>query len=182
MYELELSCIDADEGQTENLGKDLNKVQGSLGAEIDSLRMMMIDLRPPLLDERGLVGAIQAHIDLWSGKLPIVNVSTGLPHRLDQKMETVLFRVAQEALINVAKHASATKVSVELTEKDGAVTLAISDDGIGFISATTPSGHIGLDAMRERVESVGGSLTVDSAPGAGTSIAVRFEQEEMVAA
>jgi signal transduction histidine kinase len=180
MYELELACMDAEEAQLQTLSKDLSALQGALGHQVESLRTMMIDLRPPVLDERGLEGAIQTHLDSWASKLPTPRVTVHLPRRLDPSIETVLFRVAQEALVNVAKHAAARKVTVYLAEVDGAVILKVWDDGVGFSSGLVVAGHIGLDSMKERVESAGGTLKVSSIPGSGTTVAVRFEQEEMM--
>ena len=91
-------------------------------------------------------------------------------------METALFRVTQEALTNVAKHAGATQVNITLSEEAGEVRLTIADNGVGFdLVASGRSGQQprwGLITMRERAETVGGSLHVDSAPGKGTTIVV----------
>ncbi|HYI46233.1 MAG TPA: sensor histidine kinase [Actinomycetota bacterium] len=180
MYELELSTMDAEEAQRTDLSRDLNMLQGRLSNQIETLRTMMIDLRPPVLDERGLQGAIQAHLDTWAPKLPPADLYVDLPRRLETTLETVLFRGAQEALINVAKHASASKVSIRLTEEDGVVVLTVRDDGVGFASLDSVAGHIGLDAMKERVESAGGAVVVDSNQGSGTTVGIRFEQKEMM--
>jgi signal transduction histidine kinase len=91
--------------------------------------------------------------------------------RLPAPVETVLFRIAQEALNNVAKHAQARRVEVAMTRDRGGVTLHIADDGRGFDpEAPRPGTRLGLWSMRERVEQLGGQFEVESAPGAGTRV------------
>lgn len=105
-------------------------------------------------------------------------ISTGLQARLAPDLETALYRVAQETLNNVGKHAGASRVTVSLGSENGSVRLRINDDGIGFdpvaASRLLGEGHFGLAGMRERVEMVGGQLRIDSAPGQGTTIDVEM--------
>ena len=100
--------------------------------------------------------------------------ATGTTRPLPAEVEEALLRVAQEALANVRKHAAASRVTVTLSYLDDAVTLDVADDGVGFeqAAAATAGGGLGLGAMRERVEGLGGRLVVESAPGEGTTIAV----------
>jgi protein-histidine pros-kinase len=81
-----------------------------------------------------------------------------------------LFRIAQEALNNAAKHASAARISVGLVERSGELVLSITDDGKGFDAAAAPRGRWGMTTMRERAEAAGGRLSVDSSPGSGTTV------------
>ena len=81
-----------------------------------------------------------------------------------------LFRIAQEALNNAAKHSSAKRITVDLEERDGELVLSVSDDGKGFDPANAPRGRWGMTTMRERAEAAGGRLAVDSAPGSGTTV------------
>lgn len=101
-----------------------------------------------------------------------------LPDRLPEDHEIVLYRVAQEALTNVARHARASSARVELTETAETVVLEVHDDGVGFDPAAEEQqgglDHFGLAGMRERVEMVGGHLSVDSAPGQGTTVDVEM--------
>jgi signal transduction histidine kinase len=99
---------------------------------------------------------------------------TGTARPLPAQVEEALLRVGQEALANVRKHAAASRVTVTLSYLDDAVTLDVQDDGVGFepAAAATAAGGLGLGAMRERVEGLGGRLVIESAPGEGTTIAV----------
>jgi signal transduction histidine kinase len=99
---------------------------------------------------------------------------TGTARPLSAEVEEALLRIGQEALANVRKHAAASRVTVTLSYLDDAVTLDVADDGVGFeqAAAATAGGGLGLGAMRERVEGLGGQLVVESAPGEGTTVAV----------
>jgi signal transduction histidine kinase len=85
-----------------------------------------------------------------------------------------VYRIVQEALTNVAKHAGAAAVNVVVTRPDGSVSVVIEDDGAGFDPDSAPKGRLGLVGMRERVELVGGEIDVDSSPGSGTTVAVQI--------
>ena len=132
-------------------------------------------LRPEQLESTGLVDAIAGLAIGWSrtsGVEPCVE-TTGDPRPLPAEVEAALFRVAQEALTNVAKHAQATKVWLTLSYLDDVVLLDVRDDGVGFDAAGTrvasPSGF-GLDAMRQRLQRVAGTLEVESTAGEGTAL------------
>ena len=134
-------------------------------------------LRPPALDEFGLASALK---DL-SGSLeerggPKVDLAIELTPdtRLPAKLETVIFRVTQEALTNVVKHAEAETVRITVASRERSVVLAIEDDGRGFSEARTHDGGFGLVGMRERVASLNGSLEIESTHGSGTRIAVEI--------
>ena len=139
-------------------------------AEMEGL---LNELRPAGLDERGLVAALTDHLAAFEQRegiridwQPVRDPALPLIH------EQAIFRVAQEALTNVARHAEATQVSVELHVTSDAVTLSVSDDGDGFDpDAIQAKATMGLQGMRERLAALGGTLTVDAAPGAGTRIA-----------
>jgi|GEM_PF-1146851 len=144
-----------------------------------TVRNLMLDLRPSQLDIYGLGGAIESYTRHY-GQRTGVEVAVHLPPefpRLAPEKEISLFRIAQEALNNVAKYAGATKVTISLESDNARVRLSISDDGKGFRlqrSALRPleSGW-GLTIMRERAEMVGGSFSIDSRVGAGTTIVVQ---------
>ena len=123
---------------------------------------MITQLRPPVLDQLGLEDALHDHLDIVRQDSGLdVTIRIDLAERLDADLETVLYRVAQEALTNIVKHARAAHVWVSLSEAGNAVTLEIRDDGVGFRPEEAPTlvqdGHLGLIAMRERVETVGGT-------------------------
>jgi PAS domain S-box-containing protein len=152
----------------------LHEVQSLLREQVQQLRQMMTQLRPPILDERGLEAALRDHlippdigVDLQ------VSVEASLLKRLAPAQEIILYRVAQEAVANVLKHARAEHVWLTLQERSGQVLLEIRDDGIGFDPlsvARSRNGHFGILGMRERVELAGGTWELHSAPGEGTLI------------
>ncbi|MQB41456.1 sensor histidine kinase [Rhizobium sp. ICMP 5592] len=140
---------------------------------VGDIRHAIADLRPAELDDLGLAAAIRAKLD--SMRIDHVSFSDQLGEtRLPRAVEIVLYRVAQEALANAEKHAACTHVQIELAENaDGVVMLTVSDDGRGFAAGDhrPERGHgVGLPAMRERLALVGGTLSIESAPGAGTRL------------
>jgi signal transduction histidine kinase len=157
-----------------------------LSGEIDELRRLMTRLRPPVLDARGLVLALRDLLDSFQRHTGIATDLMGASEvRLDPDVETVLYRVVQEALTNVAKHAGASRVIVYLRVDEGQVETRVSDDGVGFDTATsgelTSRGHYGLAGMRERVEMAGGSYRLISAPGYGTVVLARVPSQRVPA-
>jgi len=135
------------------------------------------ELRPAALD-MGLVGALQQFIDGWSRTFGIAaefHASGFTETRLPPAVETHLYRVAQEALHNVYKHAQATRVGVLLEKRGRDVVLIVEDNGTGFDpDAVKADAGLGLIGMRERAEIIGGTLNVESRPGKGTTIFVRI--------
>ncbi len=147
-----------------------------------NMRNLMAELRPLVLDEYGLAAALRAHADQLTKLtgLPVTVVAEEPTARLPLEVEIALFRIAQEALANAARHAGARRLSVVLEAQPTAVHLAVEDDGVGFIPAAGPVAepkHWGLIHMRERAQGIGGRLTVHSTPGAGTRIDVRVPVE-----
>jgi len=160
----------------------IEATQEELREEVIDLRAMITQLRPPVLDQLGLEDALHDHLDsvrLDSGL--DVSIRIELPERLEPDLETVLYRVAQEALTNIVKHSRAKHVWVSLREHEGAVTLEIRDDGVGFRPEESPTlvqdGHLGLIAMRERVETIGGGWELRSTPGEGTVVRAVFGEK-----
>jgi signal transduction histidine kinase len=144
---------------------------------LENVGRLAFALRPPALDEFGLAPALK---DL-SGRLeerggPKVELEIELPAgtRLPAKLETAIFRITQEALTNVVKHAEAKTVRITFACRKRSVVLEIEDDGRGFSPARGPDGGFGLVGMRERVASVNGSLGIESKRGAGTRLAVEI--------
>jgi signal transduction histidine kinase len=160
----------------------IEATQEELREEVVDLRRMITQLRPPVLDQLGLEDALHDHVDgvrIDSGL--DVSMHIDLPTRLEPDLETVLYRVSQEALVNIVKHARAGHVWVALRANGNAVTLEIRDDGVGFRSEESPTlvqdGHLGLIAMRERVETIGGTWELQSSPGEGTVVRAVFGEK-----
>jgi signal transduction histidine kinase len=175
---LDRAMLRLDRGDPVMAGDLLERGQGELQAEVDALRRMMSELRPPILDEAGFEAGVRDLVDDFARRTHVSGRVTGtLLTPLAADTETALYRVLQEALWNVTKHANATAVEVELHDLGGVVELTVADDGRGFRQASSTSllrgGHFGLVGMRERLESTGGLLVVESVPGAGTRLTAR---------
>lgn len=144
-----------------------------------NMRNLMADLRPPVLDECGLAAALRWHAGQLSNLtcLPVTVDAEEVVPRLALDVETALFRIAQEALANAARHAGARRLRVALEVLPAVILLSVEDDGIGFIPVAGPVTeiqHWGLIHMRERAHGIGGRLTIRSNPGAGTMIEVEI--------
>jgi PAS domain S-box-containing protein len=137
------------------------------------MRALIFELRPGNLENDGLLPALRTHTAALQGRigLPVV-VTSELSERLPLEVEEVLYRIAQEALHNVVKHAAARQVEVAIDRRGSDVVLRIRDDGKGFDAAAVPDGHLGLTGMRARADKIGSSYTVSSRPGEGTTIEV----------
>ncbi|NKE61784.1 sensor histidine kinase [Lentzea sp. PSKA42] len=131
-------------------------------------------LRPPALDSAALPEALDEVASGWSTVygVPVSVTLTGAVRVMHPEVEVALLRTAQEALTNVAKHASASRVGLTLSYMEDVVTLDVRDDGVGF-DLGLPSSGFGLSAMRHRVHRLSGALFVESEPGAGTAISAR---------
>jgi signal transduction histidine kinase len=153
--------------------EQFQKAQDTVNRSIESLRSLMFELRPYVLDHDGLAAALAAFVQ-EEGKLPgsaTYDVQSGLRSEPPESVRVILYRIAQEALVNVRKHARATKVEIALAEDDEGYTLQVRDDGVGFEPSeiSDPSlGHIGLTSMRERASLAGGWFRIESTGGSGT--------------
>lgn len=153
----------------------LERVKGVSHAAVGAVRRLCRQLRSPIIEEVGLVGAMQTHIDDFANR-------TGIEVRFECSIEKSgisheaaigFFRIMQEALTNVARHANATRVQIALGRKGQQALLEISDNGQGFNpDDTPPHSSSGLQGMRERAELMGGTLAIESAPGRGAQIHV----------
>jgi signal transduction histidine kinase len=139
---------------------------------LQDVRRLAVELRPSALDDFGLVAALERLTASFAEQTGIsVDFQTALAdERLPEEVETALYRIVQESLTNVIKHARARRVSILLARKDGAVKAVVEDDGQGFYPAE-PTGGSGLVGMRERLALLGGRLEVESAPDRGTTVA-----------
>ena len=149
---------------------------------IKHMRSTMTELRPPMLDKYGLTAALYWYCEEYHRRTEIqVNINDRYMKnsRLPSETEIALFRITQEALNNVAKHANATKIEIELFEEDGNTMMAITDNGLGFDTKTQNVRllqHWGVPLMRERARAINGEFLLRSVPGQGTQIVVRVRK------
>ncbi len=153
----------------------LSSVRSLAATALHNVHDLAIQLRPSVLDEAGLAPAIDRYVRGFTERydIPADLQVTGMKRRLAPATETALYRITQEALTNVARHAQASHVSVLLERRNGTVLLLIEDDGRGFSAQEPETGQrerLGIHGMEERATLVGGSLTIESRPGAGTSV------------
>ncbi len=164
----------------------LAKVRRELSEEADNLRRLMAGLRPPLLEERGLLPALRETLDKWGRDVGVetefVSVGAG---EIPSDLETLAYRVVQEALSNAAKHARASHVTLTVEIAGGQLRVEVQDDGIGFDASRAREylqmGRVGLASMRERVELANGTFMVHSTPGRGTTVMAAFPLEAVPA-
>jgi PAS domain S-box-containing protein len=155
------------------VASDLTAATGSIDKLIAKLRDIAAHLRPPVLDHLDLPDAIEWLSEDFGERAGIIcktQIQQNLP-LVTQEIKLAAFRVCQEALTNVQRHAKASNISISLARKDWEILMTIEDDGIGFAGANS-TGSLGLLGMRERAESMRGALVVESSPGEGTRIAL----------
>jgi PAS domain S-box-containing protein len=164
----------------------LKSIQENLSAideAVDQVRGLSVDLRPLLLDDFGLVVAVRWYLDRQGKNTGLtaqfISMSLTEDDRFPAALETACFRIVQEGVTNVMRHASAQQVTIRLERTGSDLILLIADDGTGFdVKAVRSAGSgpatLGLRGMEERAQAVGGTLTVDSAPGLGTQICASF--------
>jgi NarL family two-component system sensor histidine kinase LiaS len=135
------------------------------------LNVLIGEMRPAALEGKGLAGALRDYVRGWSQSAEIpAEVHVRGEREVPLQTEQALFRVVQEALANVARHSGAKRAEVDLIYTANTLTLRVSDDGRGFDPAGDPGDGFGLQSMRERMEGLGGRVSVESAPGEGTRV------------
>ena len=141
-------------------------------ATLQDVRRLAVELRPKALDDFGLVAALERLVETFKESTGIeVEFESQLgPQRLSSEVETTLYRIVQESMTNIAKHAGARRVSILLVRRPGVVSAIVEDDGHGFTEDEESRGGIGLAGMRERVALLDGRLMVESGQGTGTSL------------
>ena len=171
---------DPDEGRRSL--EDLRRL--TRGAQAD-MRLLLAELRPSTLTDAELGDLLHLLGNALAGRtnLPIHVTVTGQEALQEQMglpadVQVALYRLCQEGLNNIAKHAGASRVDIQLQYEPGAVELRIRDDGRGFDSEQTPPGHYGLSMMRERATAVGAALSITSQPGYGTKIVIRWVETQ----
>jgi two-component system nitrate/nitrite sensor histidine kinase NarX len=157
--------------------EDLRRLTRGALAE---MRALLAELRPTTLTDTELGDLLRLLGNAFTGRTNIpVAVTVSGEGALPAETQVALYRICQEALNNIAKHAKASQVEVDVRHAPGGLELHIRDNGRGFgTSELTPSGHYGLSMMRERAEAVGAVLTITSQPGQGTEIAIRWGGQE----
>jgi PAS domain S-box-containing protein len=181
---LEAALLMIQAGDVDQGVEVLTKIREELAGEADALRGLMSGLRPPVLEERGLLPALRETLVRFGADQ---GVDTEFAGRVDaplpEDLETLAYRVVQEALSNAAKHAGATQVMVMVQANDSQLRVEVEDDGQGFDAGLARDflreGRVGLASMRERVELASGSFVVRSSPGRGTSIVATLPLDEL---
>ncbi len=180
-FALEIIKRDADSPQAVVEGVDeLDRIINDI---LDNLHHLAVDLRPTALDHLGLIPAVRQYVHGISEKraIPIHLEIPIQTHRLPVTIETGLYRIIQEALANVIHHAKATQATVRIEVDEDRVRALVSDDGVGFnVEDALSSGRLGLFGMSERVEMLGGSLSINSEPGYGTKIFMEIPYDNKI--
>jgi signal transduction histidine kinase len=159
------------ERQPEKAGERAGRLGELSRGALAEMRMLILELRPQALQEMGLVEALRRHAEGWSSREGISAEvrADGLQRRLPQSHEEALFRVAQEALTNVAKHAQAQKATLVVDFEPQTVSLLVEDDGVG-LPAAVDGGGLGMTTMRERVEGLHGNFSASRRAEGGTRV------------
>jgi PAS domain S-box-containing protein len=156
----------------------LAEISAAVATTLEQVRDLSLDLRPAVLDSLGLLPALQWRFERYTRQTGVrVDFSTdGLDHRLPAHLEAGVYRLIQEALTNVTRHAGVAEVIVQIYVTEEALSLYVVDAGAGFDveEALAAGGSTGLAGMRERADLLGGNLTIDSLPGEGTTIQANF--------
>jgi PAS domain S-box-containing protein len=153
-------------------GAKLDAMLAMLDASVASTRRIAADLRPLVLDDLGLVPAIEWLVQNFTQRTGIAcTLDAAEDIELREPHASAVFRMVQESLVNVAKHAKATRVSVVVLRSRGAIRLEVHDDGVGFdTAAPRKAGSLGLAGLRERAQLAQGTVDIESRPGAGTRV------------
>ncbi len=170
------ACLGLAQETTPALVGNLERLYELVGQATGDIRRLVYDLRPPVLDQLGLVAALRQHCERFSRETGIeVRLHAEVGSSVPAAAEVAIFRVVQEALVNVQKHASASRADVRLERRGEWIELHVHDDGTGF-PANRPalSSGTGIRSMRERAEVLGGTLSITSHPGAGTELVARI--------
>jgi signal transduction histidine kinase len=151
---------------------DLRSLQRDALAE---MRALVFELRPDGLARDGLVQALRTHAAAVTARMDLpVTIESSSASRMPSPVEEALYRIAQESIHNIVKHAAASEAHIIIEATPTACLLSVSDDGRGFDPTAVPPGHLGLAGMTARAERLGGSLSIDTRPGAGTRITVEI--------
>ncbi len=157
----------------------LEELRQSTRGALAEMRALLLELRPTALLETEIGDLFKHLVNAFTGRTRVpVQSHCEAAASLPAEVKVGLYRIAQEALNNIARHADANQVSVDLVCRDGQAELEIRDDGVGFPPGEASAEHLGLRIMQERAEAISAKLTVHSRPGAGTTVAVRWRPKE----
>jgi signal transduction histidine kinase len=170
----EAAARNIESGQSDIAAEYLQELKGAAKEAHGEMRQLIFALRPPILEKEGLLAAIQERVEAVEKQAQLkINISTNLVDRLPLNFEEELYRIAQEGLNNCLKHAQAQEIILSLHRHKNSVLLEIVDDGVGFrLDTLQDQRGLGLQGIKERVEKMGGKLTLWSEPGAGTTVKV----------
>ncbi len=169
------TAVEALEEDPEQVRSSLAYVIALTEAGLAEMRALIFELRPESLETEGLVAALTKQVAVLRTRYQLaVEVSLDEEPDLPLELKQTLYRIAQEALHNIIKHAHASSVALRLARKDHAIYLQVSDNGRGFDPAGLFPGHFGVRSMQERAAKMGGTLTIKSAPQQGTCIEIRL--------
>lgn len=174
-YQLERVSLALARGDIDLAEEIIDGAANGLTAQLGELRTIMTEIRPPVLDERGLTGALEDSVATFmrSNQDTTVTITSAVGD-LESDLETALYRVAQESLSNIARHAGPCTVHLDLAELETTATLTITDTGRGFrhtdIGGLVANGCYGIAGMRERISMLDGEMRIDSTPGTGTTL------------
>jgi signal transduction histidine kinase len=160
----------------------LQQLRGLTRGALAEMRLLLVELRPGALNDLALTDLLRQLADAAAGNTGAeveLRLDGPGPPRFPTDVHVALYRIAQEALHNIVKHAHASHVEVLLdTQEDGSVTLTITDDGRGFNPDDCPPGHLGVSIMRERADEIGAHLRIESSAGHGARITAEWRPRE----
>jgi signal transduction histidine kinase len=170
-----LRLLERDAQRSEAVVAGVAELKRMVDSVLENLHRLAMDLRPASLDHLGLVAALRQYAEAVSDQhsLVVQFETVGFHDRLPSDVESSIYRMVQEALTNVIRHARATRVDVLLEQRDNKLVVIVEDNGVGFNpTAVMQNGRLGLFGVRERAEMLGGRLVLESAAGAGTTLLV----------
>jgi signal transduction histidine kinase len=164
-------------GKMDKATENLQELSNMAREAMLDMRTLIFELHPPVLEKEGLVAALRTRLETVEARSGIqTNIHVEGERRLPLNLEAELYRLAQEALTNAAKHSKANEVTLWLRFNDQQIYLEVKDDGIGFdLLSANQKGGLGIQSMQERVSQIDGKLEIESAPGKGTSVRVLVE-------
>lgn len=162
-------------GLSPEVRREVESVSHLMGEAIAEARQLISGLRPPVLDEMGIVAAVKDLIGGQPDDGPVIRFDADVgPERLDPLVESTVFRILQEAITNARRHAGADRIDICMTRRDDWIQLEICDTGVGFDPSTVVRSCYGLQGMRERARLLGGRTEIKSVPGEGTRVYVEL--------